>query len=53
MPSQHFFMFHDVTWVRHSKQVFSLLSKKSVLPFGRDDGLLQRYSATVVCGFYS
>ena len=25
---------------------------KTVLPFGRDDGLLQCYSATVVCGFH-
>ena len=27
MPYQHFFMFHDVTWARHSKQVSSALEK--------------------------
>ena len=27
MPYQHFFMFHDVTWARQSKQAFSALEK--------------------------
>ena len=31
MPYQHFFMFHDVTWARHSKQAFSAL-KNNVAP---------------------
>ena len=30
MPYQHFFMFHDVTWARHSKQAFSALALGNV-----------------------
>ena len=30
MPYQHFFMFHDVTWARHSKQASSALALGNV-----------------------
>ncbi len=36
MPYQHFFMFHDVTWARQSKQASSALALLAVARYAFD-----------------
>ena len=44
MPYQHFFMFHDVTWARHSKQASSAL-ENNVAPIRSRRNFSQRSPA--------